>query len=559
MIPIGNPVSGKDFVNRIDLLKKLHAIYPVDNVALIGPRRIGKSSIVEQFLLTLKQKDTIKFRFNVQSNMGTPGKFAVRLLRSFLSSYFEQFSKLANPGMDVIEINPSVLADAASHINSKTLHNLTRFLDSYFPPSPENERAVLEKILRFLDNFSAEMGVKAVIGLDEFQDIVGLNKYGDFRSGNVLAFLEDIISGQKNVWYLFTGSAVRIMTRILESEDAPYLGRVKRFNVQPFNKDDTLKLVYKCINKPISSDALNLLFTLSKGHPFYIVVIIGAADTISGRSKVVSKQSIEEAFISELSGGMLDTHCNYLFNTSLGRVKSAPFLKETLRELCAGESSVTQLSARVGRSTGYLSLPLRNLYNLDLIDKRNKKYFIADHVLEIWLRTVYGQNEPNLNNIKMSIAENYKEYIAALSTEVGVYFESYMREMLHKLAGQKYEGVRFPRFNSIQGAINMFDELGEVFGKPANIEIDALCQGDENWICEFKHRKKSVSKKDIKLFIKKKDFFEKKLNLQIHRMLYVAKSGFSEQALDSDVWCLTFRQIDELRTTLNMKKIPIPY
>lgn len=38
-------------------------------------------------------------------------------------------------------------------------------------------------------------------------------------------------------------------------------------------------------------------------------------------------------------------------------------------------------------------------------------------------------------------------------------------------------------------------------------------------------------------------------------MLYVAKSGFSEDALNSDVWCLTYRELNELLSTLGMKKI----
>jgi hypothetical protein len=415
---------------------------------------------------------------------------------------------------------------------------------------------VLERILYFLDEFSIEMGVNAAIVLDEFQEIIGLDKYGDFRNGKVLPFLENIISGQKNVWYLFTGSAVRIMTRIFEGEDAAYHGRVKRFHVQTFNKDDTLKLIYKCTDKPISAKALHLLYTLSNGHPFYTVVIISAAHTISEGSAIINKHHVEEAFISELSGGILDSHCNYLFDTSLGRVRSDALLREILREISIGETSLTGLSARIGRSTGYLSLPLRNLYNLDLIDKKNTKYYIADHVLQIWLLTVYGQNEPNLTIIREKISENYREYIATMSSELGIYFESYMREVLQKFAGQKYRDIQLPQFNRVQGAVNFFDESGEVFGKPANIEIDALCQGDENWICEFKYGKKSVSKKDISLFIKKKDFFERKLNLKIHRMMYVAKSGFSKHALDADVWCLTFQQLNDLRTMLNMKKIP---
>jgi AAA+ ATPase superfamily predicted ATPase len=439
MFSIGRPVSGENFVDRVDLLKQIHAIYPVDNIALVGPRRIGKSSIAEQFLLTLKQKNTIRFRFNVQSNMGTPGKFGLRMLRSFLSSYFDQFSDMADPGLEEMEINPSILSNAAKHINSETLYKLSRFLGSYFPPSPENERAVLERILCFLDEFSIEMGVNAAIVLDEFQEIIGLDKYGDFRNGKVLPFLENIISGQKNVWYLFTGSAVRIMTRIFEGEDAAYHGRVKRFHVQTFNKDDTLKLICKCTDKPISAEALHLLYTLSNGHPFYTVVIISAAHTISEGSAIINKHHVEEAFISELSGGILDSHCNYLFDTSLGRVRSDALLREILREISSGETSLTGLSARIGRSTGYLSLPLRNLYNLDLIDKKNTKYYIADHVLQIWLRTVYGQNEPNLTIIREKISENYREYIATMSSELGIYFESYMREVLQKFAGQKFK------------------------------------------------------------------------------------------------------------------------
>jgi len=556
LISISEPVSGENFVDRVELLKKLHTAYLVDNIALVGPRRIGKSSIAEEFLLTLKQRNTIKFRFDVQGNMGTPGKFAVRLLRPFLSNYFMQFSNIADPRLDEIEINPSILIDAANQINSKILYNLSRFLVSYFPPSSENERAVLEKILSFLDDFSSEMNVKTVIVLDEFQEIVDLNKFKGFGNGKVLGFLQNIISGQKNVRYIFTGSAVRIMVDILEDKGAPFYGRVKRFNVRSFNKDDMSKLVYKCTEKPIAAEAMNLIYTLSNGHPFYTRIIISTADELSGDEGIITWQNVEESFVSELSRGTLDSHCTYLFESSLAKLeKRGTFLKEILRELSSGEASVTELSRRVGRKTGNLSLPLRNLYRLDLIDKSNKKYYISDPILEIWLRTVHGHNEPKLNIIKKNISKNYEEHVAALSSETGIFFESYMREMLRKFDGQLFKGFRLPRFNTIHG-INTYDNLGEVTGKPSNVEIDALCQGDENWICEFKYGKKSVKEKDIEQLNKKKMLIEKKLKIQINRILYVAKCGFSKQVLGSDVWCLTFRQLNELRTTLNMKKIP---
>ncbi len=57
------------------------------------------------------------------------------------------------------------------------------------------------------------------------------------------------------------------------------------------------------------------------------------------------------------------------------------------------------------------------------------------------------------------------------------------------------------------------------------------------------------------LLIKKKSFIEKKMNIEIHKMLYVAKSGFSEYALESDAWCLTAHELNKLLSMLDMRKV----
>ncbi len=268
MISIKEPVSGDNFVNRLDLLKNLHLIYPTDNVALIGPRRIGKSSIAEQFLRTLPDKNIIKFRFDVQENNRSPGLLAMQLLRFFMFAYYEEVIKKDAYEIADMEINPNVLLEASLDLSSKTLQKLSLFLISYYPPTPDNEREVLRRILSFLEDFSAEMETKTVVVLDEFQDIIDLNKYKGFKNGEILGFLRGIISKQNRVWYLFTGSAVRLMIDIFGKADSPFLGRVRKFNVTRFNKDDTIQLIYKCIKRPITSEALNFLFALSKGHPF---------------------------------------------------------------------------------------------------------------------------------------------------------------------------------------------------------------------------------------------------------------------------------------------------
>ncbi len=479
----------------------------------------------------------------------------MRLLRSFMFAYYECLNIKSYPGTEDIVVNSKILMDISDNLKSKTFLNLSRFIISYYPPSPENEREVLGRILKFIDDFSIEMEIKSAIVLDEFQEIVNLNKYKGFENGNLLGFLEDIISRQKNTWYLFTGSAVRLMEDIIAGPASPFLGRIIEFHVKPFNKEDSIQLVYKCTEKPITSEALNFLFTLSKGHPFYTVILAGAASRTASNFNMISKQHIEEAFISELSAGALDIHCNYLFETSLSRLQGhGTFMMEILRELSSGRSTLTELSKRLGRQTGYLSTPLRNLYKIDLIDKDKKTYYITDSVLTFWLKNIYGNEETDLQHVKERIQENYKEYFASLSSETGIFFESYLREMLNRFDGQNYQNIQLPKFDDVQG-VNMLDSNGVMFGRPSNIEIDALCRGTKNWLFEFKYRKKSVGKKDIELLKRKRDFAENKLEIKIHKIVFIAKSSFSEYALQSDVWCLTMQDINKLLSLLNMKKV----
>lgn len=552
MISLKEPVSGDYFVNRIDLLKNLHSIYPTDNVALIGPRRIGKSSVAKQFLSTLPDKNIIKIMFDVQENIGTPGKFAMRLLRSFMFAYYEVVSKKDAYAIADMEMDPGALMTVAGELNSQRLQELSRFLVSYYPPKPDNEREVLSRILNFIEDFSVEMGMNTAVVLDEFQCIVDLNKYKGFENGNLLGFLRGIVSKHNRVWYLFTGSAVRIMYDIFGNKDAPFLGRVRLFNISGFNKNDTIELLDKCVEKPTSSEAINFLYALTKGHPFYVVVIIGTSERLAVNSEIISKKDVENAFIRELSKGLLDIHCRYFFESSLE--KTGTFLKEVLRTLSNGPLTMTELARKVGRVPGSLTDTIKKLKNLDLIGKDKKKYHISDDILVCWIKNVYGYDEIRFDVVKKKIRENYEEYFAKLTSETGIYFESYLREMLSKFDNQRYQGNRLPRFDKVQG-VNSFDHEGEVFGKPSNIEIDALCLGRENWICEFKYKKKSVKKQDIDLLIRKKIFLEKKTNIEIHKMVFIAKSGFSEYALKSDTWCLTLQDINKLLSLLNMKKV----
>ena len=88
MISTSRPVTGEEFVDRRELLRMLLYRYENEqNEALVGVRRIGKSSIAREFCRRVKEEkeDVVPVYFEVHKNMGTPGRFAVRLLMESLT------------------------------------------------------------------------------------------------------------------------------------------------------------------------------------------------------------------------------------------------------------------------------------------------------------------------------------------------------------------------------------------------------------------------------------------------------------------------------------------
>lgn len=557
MISISYPVSGKDFVDRHEILRKLSLAYQRrQNVALVGPRRVGKTSIAKEFLRRINNKNVIKVTFDVQENIGTPARFALRLLRTFISSYLNLYSiDELTPLLETIEIIPHNLLEISYQIKSKTLETLAKTLIAYYPPSSkENERVILENILRFLDSFAQEKETKIVMVFDEFQAIRELEKSLG-KAENILGLLEGIISTSIQSWYLFTGSMIRLMTVILEDANSPLYGRVERINVGGFTKEDMVSLVDRAIHKSISGEATQLLWSITGGNPYYTVVISNHADAKSLDKEFVSKADIEAGFIESITTGELNSHCYYIYDISIGRAKRANLLKEIMKLLSSGSATPTEIAKHLGKDRGVISPYLRDLINLSLIEKINNRYCISDYILKVWLAGVYGLSEPYIEKIEKNINQTHQESLEQLKTQRGYLLESYLREMLMKFNNMKFKDRVLPRFELVD-SLNMYDEKGEVFGKPSNVEIDALCQGEENWLCEFKYKYELADRGDINLFLRKKRFVESRLSINIDSLIFVSISGFREDALsEQNVWFIDAKELNAILKRVNMRRL----
>lgn len=116
-----------------------------------------------------------------------------------------------------------------------------------------------------------------------------------------------------------------------------------------------------------------------------------------------------------------------------------------------------------------------------------------------------------LESIKM-LDRKHENTIGALGARWGLRSEQSFRNALKGILGavSKLEVV-----NVVE-----YDDEGEVFGRPDQIELDLIIKNGLLMICEIKS---SISKSDMYIFQKKVDFYQKKHNRKAQRLIVISQ------------------------------------
>ncbi len=122
------------------------------------------------------------------------------------------------------------------------------------------------------------------------------------------------------------------------------------------------------------------------------------------------------------------------------------------------------------------------------------------------------------NNYNKSILEEIKKLnrkydsaIGALGSRWGLYSEGSFRNAL--------KGILEESFGVEVSNLNDFDQEGEVFGRPEQIEIDVIIKNGIVIVCEIKS---SMGKAEMYVFDRKVAFYEKHYQRQVNRKIVIS-------------------------------------
>lgn len=215
-----------------------------NNLALISPRRVGKTDLIRHCFQQSELKDNY-YTFHIDI-------YATSSLRDFVNVFGKTILEELRPkGKAVWEGFLSVLRSLRSEI-TYDINNFPTW--SLGLGDIENPAITLDEIFEYLNNADKP----CVVAIDEFQQIVN---YSD--TSNMEATLRTYIQKCPNATFVFAGSKRHLMGEIFTSPSRPFYQSVMLMNLHPISVEKYVEFAqyqFKKNGKSIEEDAVKRVY-----------------------------------------------------------------------------------------------------------------------------------------------------------------------------------------------------------------------------------------------------------------------------------------------------------
>jgi len=423
---LDEPATGKEFFDREELMDGLMKKFnqankgKKRNIALIGLRKVGKTSILWEFMNRSKYPLQIYLYIKPKPTRMVFRKMLGLILCRYLGNtevLLATDESLRKLSMDCIETNPRI-----GRFSLQIIDQIDK--------APEAEE-LLSLILRLLTEISKEKLV--ILIFDEFQHFALWDE-------NIIETLRENLMEQSQVWWIIAGSAVSMMESIINSETSPLYGHFKSIYVEPFEYKDARMFLERLLDGISIKEAhLNFLIQITAGYPYHLAALGSTLEDVTREWKIrqISKPALLEAITRQLfykSGDIYKYSYQLVVNT-LEKRGLETYLS-ILKAISLGNHKFSEIARAIEKPGSSLTYPLDRLIELDLIVKKNGGYLVLDPLLDLWLKYVYTLREdsyiPELDLKVEKFKSQISQMISEFKSELGKARESQIREIFSK-------------------------------------------------------------------------------------------------------------------------------
>jgi AAA+ ATPase superfamily predicted ATPase len=347
------------------------------NYALVGHRRIGKSTIMLEVKRRLERHDDIIVGYiDLGEFRHSPVEFAESLTEALTSAHSKKLAKSSR----VLNSIGSALSQIAEikRLRARFIASVDEYgsprieIDPYVKNRNENYAKALTNVFDYANGLSKASNKRIVIMIDEFQHVIDYRKIRELE--NILDIIKTILERRANVSFVVSGSRIHYLKEILGQGGSPLFGHFVILDIGPLEKRYALELFAKSSRISPTQKEREEAYKEVGGHPYYLVMLA------EGRKK---DESIKDAYARLLTTptGALYLYVNYILTEDLGSNYKDTNYPRILASLAGGEKSVSEISKDTSIRLTDMPKLLTTLIEYDLVRKSDKKYSITDKVI----------------------------------------------------------------------------------------------------------------------------------------------------------------------------------
>ncbi len=368
---VGKYMSDEYFCDRVEETEFLRKqIHNGRNVALISPRRIGKSGLIQHFFCQEDIKENYHVFFvdiyattSLAELVYTLGKELYEQLKPLPTKWKEKFFQT------ITSFRMGFKLDAMTGAPSFDLG-----LGDVQAP-----QTTLDEIFAYIE----ESDKPCIVAIDEFQQI------GEYAEKNVEALLRTKIQKCTKAQFIFSGSKRHVMSNMFNSPSKPFYQSAISMGLEPIPLNvysDFATRLFEKRDKRVEHSVIEKVWNLYDGYTWFVQMMMNELFALTN-----DKGTCHEEYIIEAQHNIV--------------MSQEASYKDLLSKLPPKQKTVLQAIAKEGLASNITSSKFIKKYNLnsassvqsavkmllknDFITQIDNTYRVYDYFFMEWLAKVY--------------------------------------------------------------------------------------------------------------------------------------------------------------------------
>lgn len=362
----GTTVSTRSFTNREKEIQKLTAnLLQGINTTLISPRRWGKTSLVEKVIFEISKRE--KKTKTVLIDL-----FTTHTEETFLEIFTREVIKASTPKWEEwMKMGGNFFKRLVPRLSVGVDPN-TDFKVSF---DWKELKLHSDEVLNLPEKIAKSRGIRIIICLDEFQNIVTYPDYPAFEKK-----MRAVWQRQKLVTYCIFGSKSQMMRDIFNDSSKPFYRFGDIMSLPKIETESWVKFIrqsFRDSGKQIDKEIALLIPKLMQNHSWYVQQLSHYVWVRTIRK--VTRQELEKAF-NELIQANTPLYQNQLENISKTQMN-------LLKVVGSGKQRFTSKQVMDDYQLGTPRNVIKNknaLLRSDLLIEIEGKIFFGDPAFEFW-------------------------------------------------------------------------------------------------------------------------------------------------------------------------------